>query len=65
LRTFYGKRKKRGHRPARFFKASGNLIRKTLQQLEKMGFVEKGKKGKVISSKGRKFLDKLASEVSK
>jgi small subunit ribosomal protein S19e len=65
LRTFYGGRKSRGSRPARFRKASGNMIRKILQQLEKAGLVEKAKKGKKISSKGKKFLDKIAFELSK
>lgn len=65
LRTFYGGRKRRGHKPAKFYKGSGNIIRKILQQLEKAGFVEKTKKGKRISPKGRKFMDRIAFEVSR
>lgn len=65
LRTFYGGRKKFGHAPAHFRKSSGKLIRKILQQLEKAGLVEKNKKGRRVSIKGRKFLDKISKEVSK
>lgn len=65
LRTYYGGRKERGHAPEKFVKASGNILRKILQQLEKVGFVEKTKKGRIITPKGQKFLDKIAYEVSK
>lgn len=65
LRVYYGGRKRRGHKPAHFRKSSGNIIRKILQQLEKVGFVEKVKKGRKITSKGQKFLDRIAYEVSR
>lgn len=65
LRTYYGGRKDRGTRPARFRKASGNIIRKILQQLEKAGLVEKDKKGRKLSKKGISFLDRMAYEVKK
>jgi len=65
LRTKYGGRKDMGHRPERFVKGSGNIIRKCLQQLEELGFVKKEKKGRVITPKGRKFLDDLAHELVK
>jgi small subunit ribosomal protein S19e len=69
LKTFYGSRKRRGTKPARFRKASGSILRKILQQLEAAGFVEKldkkGVKGRKISATGKKFLDKAAYEVSK
>jgi len=66
LRTFYGGRKRRGTKPARFKKASGSVIRKLLQQLESAGFVEKEKNGdgRKITSKGKKFLDNIAHKVS-
>jgi len=67
LRKKYGGKKNRGHKPERTYKGSGSIIRKALQQLEKAELikqVEKGvHKGKVITSKGKKFLDKLAGEV--
>jgi small subunit ribosomal protein S19e len=67
LRTFYGGRKRRGTKPARFRRASGSVIRKILQQLEAAGFVEKEKNGsgRKITAKGRKFLDNIAYKVSK
>lgn len=61
LRTYYGARKKRGYAPAKFKPASGNIIRKILQQLEKAGYVEKDSKGgRKVTAKGRKFLDNVA-----
>ena len=65
LRTYYGGRKKLGHAPAHFRKSSGNIIRKLLQQLESAGLVEKQKKGRFLSKKGKKFLEQVAGQVSK
>nr|4V4N_BU Chain BU, 30S ribosomal protein S19E [Methanocaldococcus jannaschii] len=66
LRTYYGGRKNRGHAPEKFYKAGGSIIRKALQQLEAAGFVEKVPgKGRVITPKGRSFLDKIATELKK
>ena len=69
LKRKYGGKKNRGHKPEKFYPGSGNIIRKVLQQLEKAGLiiqVEKGvHKGKVITPKGKKFLDSIANEVSK
>jgi len=68
LRTKYGGRKRRGHKPERSYKAGGALIRKGLQILEKLGFVtkvEKPRKGRVITPKGRGFVDKIATRIYK
>jgi small subunit ribosomal protein S19e len=65
LRTYYGGKKRRGYKPAHFRRASGNILRKILQQLEKSGLVEKAKRGRKITSKGQKFLDKVAYEASR
>ena len=64
LRKVYGGRKNRGHKPEHKRKASGNIIRKVLQQLEAAGMVktEKGK-GRSITQKGRAFLNSAAKEV--
>jgi small subunit ribosomal protein S19e len=66
LRTKYGSKKNRGYKPEKFYKASGNIIRKILQQLEKAGlikYIEKGvHKGRIITPKGKSFLDKLAKK---
>ncbi len=63
LRNFYGKKKNRGTRPEKFYKASGKIIRTILQQLEAEGLItsaEKGvHKGRVVTPKGQSFLDTL------
>lgn len=67
LRTKYGGKKNRGVKKEHFFKGSGSILRKSLQQLEKAGFVkfaEKGvHKGRIITPKGRSFLDKIAIRI--
>ena len=64
LRTKYGGRKDRGVRPEHFRKASGHIIRKILQQLEKAGLVERvDGKGRKITPKGQSLLDSLALRV--
>lgn len=69
LRVKYGGKKNRGFKPERFRKSSGNIIRKILQQLESAGFAkqeEKGvHKGRVLTSKGMSFLDKIAASLAK
>ncbi|MFW9935841.1 MAG: 40S ribosomal protein S19, partial [Candidatus Thorarchaeota archaeon] len=50
-----------GSRPNQFSRGSGSIIRTALQQLEKAGLVEHDKSsGRMLSNKGRSFLDKLA-----
>ena len=70
LRTKYGGRKNCGHQPDRFYRASGNIIRKVLQQLEKAELVkmtdkQEKNKGRIITPKGRSLLDKSAVEILK
>ena len=66
LRSYFGGRKRMGHRPDHFRKSSGNIVRKILQQLETSGLVEKNTdKGRKLTSVGRKLLDKIAYEVSR
>ena len=71
LRSMYGGRKDRGHRPEHHRKAGGSIIRKALQQLEAAGLVEKltdGRGhvvGRVLTPKGRSLLDRLATEVKR
>lgn len=64
LRTLYGGRKNRGHKPEQYYKGAGKIIRVILQQLEKEGLIKhtvKGvHKGRVVTPKGKSFLDKLA-----
>lgn len=67
LRKVYGGKKNRGVKPERFYKGSGKIIRVILQQLEKSGLIkqtEKGvHKGRIITPKGQKFLNKAAKEI--
>jgi len=68
LQTVYGKKRRRGHKPPHHRKSGGKIIRLMLQQLEKCGFiakVEKPKRGRVITPKGKAFLDKIASKLVK
>ncbi|MBW2965163.1 30S ribosomal protein S19e [Candidatus Woesearchaeota archaeon] len=69
LRTKYGGRKRRGHKPEHFFKGSGNVIRKVLQQLESAELIKKGEKGnhkgRIITPKGVSLLDKAAVKLYK
>ena len=67
LRDKYGGKKNRGVKKEHFYKGSGNILRKALQQLEKAGFVkynDKGlHKGRIVTQKGRSFLDKIATQI--
>lgn len=66
LRTSYGGKKNRGHKPGRFYRGSGKIIRVVLQQLEKDGYlksVARGvHKGRMITPKGKKLLDGLSKD---
>jgi len=68
LRVNYGGKKNRGYKTEHFYKGSGNILRKIMQQLEKEGFVKidlKSKhKGRLITAKGKKFLDDIAGKIS-
>jgi len=65
LRRHYGGRKRRGKKPQIHAPAGGSTIRKAMQELEKAGYLEKGKtRGRILTGKGRKLLDNAAKEVS-
>ncbi|MEM2131595.1 MAG: 30S ribosomal protein S19e [Candidatus Woesearchaeota archaeon] len=67
LRTKYGGRKNRGFAPDKTFKGSGNIIRKILQKLEKIGFVKQAQvgvhKGRVITKEGKQFIENIAKKL--
>jgi len=69
LRTKYGSRKNRGVASEHFYRGSGNIIRKILQQLEKAGFAAKAektdRKGRVATPAGFAFIEKVASQIMK
>ncbi len=69
LRTKYGGKKNRGVKPGKFYKSSGSILRKILQQLEKSGFLKNElkskRKGRLITEKGKSLLDKIATQMFK
>lgn len=69
LRTKYGGKKNRGHKPGRQVRGSGNILRKVLQQLEAAKLVKQTtinkRKGRVVTPKGQALLDACAYEVVK
>ena len=65
LRTVYGNRKNSGHKPEHHAKASGKVIRTVLQNLEEAGLVEEEEgEGRVITDKGKSFMDGNAAEIT-
>ena len=66
LRADYGGRKGFTVKPNHASKAGGSNVRKSLQQLEAAGLVEKASiKGRVMSPKGRKVLKDVAEDLHK
>ena len=69
LRRKYGGIKNRGVRPEHFYKGSGNIIRKVLQQLETAGLIEQGTKGthkgRIVTPKGVSVMEKIAAQLNK
>jgi len=69
LRTKYGGIKNRGHKPEHFFKGSGSIIRKILQQLEKSNLIKQtsiaNHKGRVLTPEGTSIMDKIAVQLVK
>ncbi len=69
LRVKYGNKANCGMAPERFYKGSGSIIRKLLQQFEKAELAKqdtiKMHKGRVLTKKGKSMMDKLAARLSK
>ncbi len=65
LARHYGGRRNRGVKPEHFRPAGRKVIRVALQELEKLGYLQKGKdgKGRVLTPKGQSLLDAVAYEV--
>ncbi|MEX0932500.1 MAG: 40S ribosomal protein S19 [Candidatus Pacearchaeota archaeon] len=69
LRVKYGSKKSRGYKPEEFRKSGGKIIRLILQQLDKAGFTEttkpikglRGKTGRQLTEKGKKFMEDLSN----
>ena len=65
LRVRYGNRQRHVSHKHHHFKAGGSTIKDAFDALEKIGYVKKTKEGRVITPKGRSFMDKTAGEVLK
>ena len=66
LRKEYGGGKAVGYGARNHRDAGGVIIRKAIQGLEKLGYIEKvAGKGRVVSKNGMKKLDGLATEILK
>ena len=66
LRAEYGGGKNRGSKPSKARRGSGSIARRAVQQLEKAGYVTRIKgKGRVLTPKGRSFLDNTSHEIMK
>ncbi len=64
LSAEFGGPSDRGSKPNAAVKGSGSISRLALQQLEKAGLIQKQKNtGRVVSGKGRSFVDSAAHEV--
>ena len=66
LRSEYGGRIDRGVKPEHVRKGGGAIIRKALQQLQAADLVEPLRnRGRVVTSEGRRLLDRLSTEIKK
>ncbi len=66
LRAEYGGKRDKGSKPYKASRGSGSIVRRAVQQLEKAGYVSRIKgKGRVLTPKGRSFLDNASYEVMK
>ena len=71
LRSFFGKKKRRGVQPPKSMKAGGRCIREIVHQLKQNGYVENYGNaeettfGLVLTKQGRTELDKIAHKCMK
>lgn len=65
LRTRYGNRKRHVVHSHHHFRAGGSLIKDSFDALEKLGYVKKTGKGRVITPTGKSFVDKISNDVAK
>lgn len=65
LRSRYSNRKRHVIHRHHKVPAGGSAIKDAFDALEKLGYVKKTKEGRVITPKGRSFMDKTAGEVLK
>lgn len=66
LRAEYGGKRDCGSKPYKARAGSGSIVRRALQQLEKAGYIKKIKgRGRLLTPKGRSFLDNTSHNVMK
>ena len=69
LRVKFGSKIRKKSKPKHFARGSGKIIRNILQQLEAAGFIQKTTinthKGRVLTKKGKSYLDKLSAQIHK
>lgn len=64
LRIEYGGRKRRGDKPARERRGGGSIVRLSIQQLERAGFIKRrASKGREMTDIGRSYMDKLSGTL--
>lgn len=64
LKAEYGGKRDKGSKPYKARSGSGTVTRRAVQQLEKAGYVTKIRgKGRVMTPKGRSFMDNASKEV--
>jgi small subunit ribosomal protein S19e len=62
-RRYGSKNRRRGVRPAHTAQGSRKLIRYSLQQFEKLGWVRKAERGRKLTRRGKQFLDQFSGRV--
>jgi small subunit ribosomal protein S19e len=65
LRTRYGNRKRHVVHRHHHMKAGGSIIKDAFDALEKLGYVKKTSKGRIITPQGKSFADKVSNEIIK
>ncbi len=65
LRTRYGTRKAHVVHRQHHMRSGGSIIKDGFDALEKMNYIKKTPKGRVITPTGKSFLDKLSNELIK
>ncbi|MDE1845858.1 MAG: 30S ribosomal protein S19e [Candidatus Micrarchaeota archaeon] len=65
MRTRYGTRKLHTIHRHHHFRSGGSVIKDAFDSLEKLNYVKKTPKGRVITPTGKSFLDKISNEIIK
>ncbi|MCJ7613823.1 30S ribosomal protein S19e [Candidatus Bathyarchaeota archaeon] len=66
LRQEYGGRLDGGAKPEHATKGSGSIVRNAIHQLQTAGFVKSYRtEGRIVTSEGRRLVDRLSTEIKK